>query len=124
MADARYKAKPPPEPFLLENLPDNVFDEVLSYLSYHELGKLRSVDRKFNSTIKRLLNQDQGRQACRGQDRPQAEDPTVSTEEGGRGEEGGGEIGSRASEDGGRVEKGGRRGEDDKGCQASEGGGI
>lgn len=46
-------------PFPLENLPVEVFEQVLTYLSYpyHELAKLRRVDRKFNSTIMRLLNQ-------------------------------------------------------------------
>ena len=46
-------------PFPLENLPVEVFEQVLTYLSYpyHELAKLRRVDRKFNSSIMRLLNQ-------------------------------------------------------------------
>ena len=43
--------------FPLESLPEPVFDQVLSYLTYHELALLRRVDRKFNSTIMRLLNQ-------------------------------------------------------------------
>ena len=43
--------------FPLESLPEPVFDQTLSYLSYHELALLRRVDRKFNSTIMRLLNQ-------------------------------------------------------------------
>ena len=44
-------------PFPLESLPEPVFDQMLSYLTYHELALLRRVDRKFNSTIMRLLNQ-------------------------------------------------------------------
>ena len=43
-------------PFPLESLPEAVFDLVFSYLSYHEMALLRRVDRKFNSTIMRLLN--------------------------------------------------------------------
>jgi len=45
------------DPFPLESLPDPVFDQVFSYLTYHQLALLRRVDRKFNSTLKRLLNQ-------------------------------------------------------------------
>lgn len=44
-------------PFPLESLPEPVLDQTLSYLTYHELAILRRVDRKFNSTIMRLLNQ-------------------------------------------------------------------
>ena len=43
--------------FPLESLPEPVLDQMLSYLSYHEMALLRRVDRKFNSTIMRLLNQ-------------------------------------------------------------------
>ena len=43
-------------PFPLESLPEPMFDLVLSFLSYHELALLRRVDKKFNSTIMRLLN--------------------------------------------------------------------
>ena len=42
--------------FPVESLPEPVFDQVLSYLSYHEMALLRRVDRKFNSTVMRLLN--------------------------------------------------------------------
>ena len=43
-------------PFPLESLPEPVLDQVLSYLSYDELANLRRVNKKFNSTIMRLLN--------------------------------------------------------------------
>ena len=43
--------------FPLESLPEPVLDQMFSYLSYHEMALLRRVDRKFNSTIMRLLNQ-------------------------------------------------------------------
>ena len=47
----------PASPFPLESLPEPVMDLMLSYLTFHELALLRRVDRKFNSTIMRLLNQ-------------------------------------------------------------------
>ena len=43
--------------FPLESLPEPVMDLMLSFLTFHELALLRRVDRKFNSTIMRLLNQ-------------------------------------------------------------------
>ena len=47
----------PSTTFPLESLPEPVLDQMFSYLSYHEMALLRRVDRKFNSTIMRLLNQ-------------------------------------------------------------------
>ena len=47
----------PASPFPLESLPEPVMDLMFSYLTFHELALLRRVDRKFNSTIMRLLNQ-------------------------------------------------------------------
>ena len=46
----------PASPFPLESLPEPVMDLMFSYLTFHELALLRRVDRKFNSTIMRLLN--------------------------------------------------------------------
>ena len=47
----------PASSFPLESLPEPVMDLMFSYLTFHELALLRRVDRKFNSTIMRLLNQ-------------------------------------------------------------------
>ena len=43
--------------FPLESLPEPVWDQVFSFLSYHELALLRRVNRKFNNSLMRLLNQ-------------------------------------------------------------------
>ena len=40
----------------LESLPKLALEQVLSYLTYHEMSLLRRVDKKFNSTVMRFLN--------------------------------------------------------------------
>jgi len=47
----------PSLPFPLQSLPEPVFDQVFSFLTYHELALLRRVNKKFNSSLMRLLNQ-------------------------------------------------------------------
>ena len=43
--------------FPLHSLPDPVFDQVFSFLSFHQLALLRRVNRRFNTSLMRLLNQ-------------------------------------------------------------------
>ena len=40
----------------VESLPEPVFAQVLSYLTFHEMSLLRRVNKKFNSTVMRLLD--------------------------------------------------------------------
>ena len=42
-------------PYLWKSLLEPVFNQVLSYLTYHKVSLLRRVDKKFNSTVMRLL---------------------------------------------------------------------
>jgi len=41
----------------LESMPDIVFEQILGFISFHELATFRRVSRKFNNTCSRLLNQ-------------------------------------------------------------------
>ena len=43
--------------FQLQALPDTVFEQMLKFLSFHEIANLRSVSKKFNEICMRLLNQ-------------------------------------------------------------------
>jgi len=45
------------EVFPILTLPDTVFEQMLGFLSFHEIAMLRRVSVKFNNTCKRLLNQ-------------------------------------------------------------------
>ena len=43
--------------FPMLKLPHTVFDQMLGYLTFHEIAMLRRVSVKFNNSCKRLLNQ-------------------------------------------------------------------
>jgi len=49
--ESRYEVLP------LESMPDTVFEQMLGFLSFHEIAIFRRVSRKFNNTCSRLLNQ-------------------------------------------------------------------
>lgn len=40
----------------MESLPEEVLDQVLSKLTYHEMSLIRGVNKTFNSIIKKRLN--------------------------------------------------------------------
>ena len=43
--------------FPILTLPNELLEEILKFLSFHEIANLRRVCSKFNETCKRLLNQ-------------------------------------------------------------------